>query len=73
MRNTRIITRKLTESFAALLASLVVAVALLTHQHPLQLLPFLLLPLTRQLGTGLLVLQHVLYVLPQLLQVAVLS
>ena len=64
--------QKLTQAFAPVLASLVVAIALFAHQHPLQLLPLLLLSLAGKLGAGLLVLQHVLNVLPHLLKVTVL-
>lgn len=64
--------QKLTQAFAPLLAPLAVTIALLAHQHPLQFLALLLLPLTGKLRAGLLVLQHVLNVLPHLLKVAVL-
>lgn len=62
----------LTQAFPPLLAPLGVAIALLAHQHSLQLLPLLLLPLTGQLRAGLLVLQHVFNVLPHLFKVAIL-
>lgn len=64
--------RRLTQAFSPFLASLVVTIALLAHQHPLQLFPLLLLPLAGKLRAGLLVLQHVLNVLPHLLKVTVL-
>ncbi len=41
--------RRLTQALSSLLASLVVAITLLAHQHPLQLLPLLLLSLTGKL------------------------
>lgn len=63
---------KLTQAFTPIFAPLVVPIAFLPQQHPLQLLPLLLLPLTGKLGTGFLVLQHVLDVLPHLLKVTVL-
>lgn len=63
---------KLTQAFAPIFAPLVIPIAFLPQQHPLQLLPLLLFPLTGKLGTGFLVLQHVLDVLPHLLKVTVL-
>lgn len=65
-------TKTLTQAFTPLLASLVITVTLLPHQHSLQLLPLLLLPLAGKLRAGLLVLQHVLNVLSHLLKVTVL-
>lgn len=70
---TLTLKNRLTQAFASVLAPLVVTITLLTHQHPLQLFSLLLFPLAGKLGTGLLVLQHVLNVLSHLFKVTVLS